>query len=344
MQRKILSIIVPTYNKEKLIEKCLNSFCVEELRDDLEVIVIDDGSSDNSYEIILEYARQYPDIFVPIQKKNGGVGSVMNMGLHKAVGKYVKEVDADDWVDSAALIKLIHFLKNTTADIVVNPFQVVDDSGKKIREKYNKGFYFQKEYRMENVINKVLFSVQNITVRKEILEINKFVLNEDRYYIDMQLVESSVLYAKTCVLLSDSLYRYRVGQEEQSVNLNSYIKNKNSFYNQTILSLERLKNLTDEGVKYRYQKSAAFHYCVYMYAIYMMDLEDYQASGVKEFKQYIKINYPEMFDELETIKFVRRIHGTRGILFNLYRKQFIKKMKREIDKNKDAGLSVALLF
>lgn len=345
MQEKILSVIVPTYNKEKLIGKCLDSFCMEELKGELEVIVIDDGSVDASYEIMVEYANRYPDIFVPIQKSNGGVGSVMNMGLQIAKGKYVKEVDADDWVNSTALLKLVSFLKETDADIVLNPFQMVDSQGKKLQEKYCKGFCFKQKYDIEDVIGKVLFAVQNITIKKELFESNDFVLNADRYYIDMQLVESSVLFAKTCAILSDSLYRYRVGQEEQSVSLKSYVKNKTSFYNQTVLSLKRLEHLADDGIesiKYKYQKNAAYYYCIYMYGIYMMDLLSEQTDELKKFDLYLKSFNVNLYKELEKIKFIRRLRSSNWMFLEYQKKHFYKKLQNEIKKRANAGISVVI--
>lgn len=345
MQEKILSVIVPTYNKENLIGKCLDSFCMEELKEELEVIVIDDGSVDASYEIIAEYAKQYPDIFIPIKKANGGVGSVMNMGLQIAKGKYVKEVDADDWVNSTALLKLVSFLKEADADIVLNPFQMVDSQGQKLQEKYFKGFYYKQKYNIEDVIGKVLFAVQNITVKKELFENNDFVLNTDRYYIDMQLVESSVLFAKTCAILSDSLYRYQVGQEEQSVSLKSYVKNKTSFYNQTILSLKRLEHLAVNGVtsvKYIYQKNAAYYYCIYMYGIYMMDLSSEQTDELKNFDLYLKSFNVNLYKELEKIKFIRHLRSRNWMFLEYQKEHFSKKVQNEIKKRPDAGISVVI--
>lgn len=268
-----MTVIVPVYNKEDLLRQCMDSFAYEEFGGALEVIVIDDGSTDSSYSIILEYAKRFPQIFFPVCKENGGVSSVMNLGLKMAKGKYVKEVDADDWVDTNALKRLLNQLSETDVDIVLNPFQEVDVEGKRLKENFFKGIYFYRSYLVEDVVNKVLFSIQSITVKKEIFDNNSFYLDESRYYVDMQFVESAVLFAETCLMTSDSLYRYRKEQEIQSVSISSYIDNYKCFYNQTLLSFDRLQyirqNTKNENKKI-YFYNLVKGYSLYMYAIFLL--------------------------------------------------------------------------
>ena len=98
---KILSIIVPTYNMEKYLERCLSSLIVsDEQMAMLEVLVINDGSKDRSSEIAHGYESRYPDTFRVIDKTNGHYGSCVNRGLQEATGKYVKVLDADDWFNT----------------------------------------------------------------------------------------------------------------------------------------------------------------------------------------------------------------------------------------------------
>ena len=99
MKRKYkVSVIVPVYNVEKYLEKCLESLVNQTLKS-IQIIIVNDGSSDNSQEIIDKYAKQYPNKIFSYIKENGGLGDARNYGLNYAEGEYISFVDADDWVD-----------------------------------------------------------------------------------------------------------------------------------------------------------------------------------------------------------------------------------------------------
>lgn len=119
---KILTVVVPTYNAEKYLEKNLNSLCVEEVLSEIEVIIVNDGSTDSSINIANKYAEKYPDSYKVITKENGGHGSGINCGIKYAQGYYFKVLDADDWVDKNALKNLVNYLKVCDDDIVYSGF------------------------------------------------------------------------------------------------------------------------------------------------------------------------------------------------------------------------------
>lgn len=114
---KLLSIVIPVYNVEDYLRKCLDSLILpQHLMEKLEVIVVNDGSPDNSLSIANEYAEKYPETFKVIDKENGGHGSAWNVGLKEANGKYVKFLDSDDWLEN--LSALLERLQNIDVDIV----------------------------------------------------------------------------------------------------------------------------------------------------------------------------------------------------------------------------------
>ena len=104
---KYLSVAVPCYNVEEFLDQCLSSFADDRLRGPLEVLIVDDGSTDSTPEIARRYVERYPDIFRLIQKENGGHGSAVNAGIQNATGKYFRIVDGDDWVDTDNLVRFI---------------------------------------------------------------------------------------------------------------------------------------------------------------------------------------------------------------------------------------------
>ena len=117
---KLLTIVVPVYKVEQYINKCLDSLILApELMNKMDVLIINDGTPDNSAELSREYVKKYPTVFRQIDKENGGHGSVWNMGVKEAYGKYTRFLDSDDWLENLDL--LLEKLEQTDADLVITP-------------------------------------------------------------------------------------------------------------------------------------------------------------------------------------------------------------------------------
>ena len=106
---KLLSIAIPCYNSQDYMENCIESLLVG--GEEVEILIVDDGSSDRTAEIADDYARKYPTIVKAIHQENGGHGEAVNAGIRNATGLYFKVVDSDDWVDEEALYKILDVLK-----------------------------------------------------------------------------------------------------------------------------------------------------------------------------------------------------------------------------------------
>lgn len=120
---KILTIVIPTYNMQDFLGRCLDSLIVsEEQMNQLEVLVINDGSKDNSSSIAHEYQEKYPDTFRVIDKENGNYGSCINRGLKDATGKYIKILDADDCFNTESLRTFLNELVKIDTDVVLTNF------------------------------------------------------------------------------------------------------------------------------------------------------------------------------------------------------------------------------
>lgn len=123
MSKKI-SVVVPVHNSEECLERCLDTLVNQELQD-IEIIVVNDGSPDNSQAIIDRYAAQYPEHIVPVQKENGGLSDARNVGIQRATGEYLAFVDSDDYVDLDMFARLYQRAKDTNSDIVCCPLTYV---------------------------------------------------------------------------------------------------------------------------------------------------------------------------------------------------------------------------
>ncbi|MBQ5475360.1 MAG: glycosyltransferase family 2 protein, partial [Lachnospiraceae bacterium] len=108
---KILSVVIPCYNSEAYMNKAINSALAG--GDDVEVIIVNDGSTDRTKDIADQFEKKYPGIVKVVHKENGGHGDAVNTGLEIAKGQYFKVVDSDDWLGEEAFIKVLKVLKNS---------------------------------------------------------------------------------------------------------------------------------------------------------------------------------------------------------------------------------------
>ena len=122
---KLLSITIPCYNSQDYMEKCIESLLVG--GEEVEILVVDDGSSDRTAEIADAYAEKYPTIVKAIHQENGGHGEAVNAGIRNATGLYFKVVDSDDWVNKEAYISILKTLYELlrgpeTVDLLISNF------------------------------------------------------------------------------------------------------------------------------------------------------------------------------------------------------------------------------
>ena len=140
---KYISFAIPCYNSEEYMEKAINS--ILKGGEDVEIIIVNDGSSDNTYEIAKRYEAEYPTIVKAVNKENGGHGSAVNEGLKHATGLYYKVVDSDDWVDESSLMKILEVLhelveKQTLVDMLVSNYVY-----EKVGAKHKKVIHYQED-------------------------------------------------------------------------------------------------------------------------------------------------------------------------------------------------------
>ena len=117
--KSLVSVIIPIYNVEQYIEKCLDSV-INQTYKDLEIICVNDCSPDNSAQILLEYAQRDTRIKIVNREKNGGLSAARNTGLDEAKGEYVYFIDSDDWIDLDYIEKMVSAITFSKTDVVVN--------------------------------------------------------------------------------------------------------------------------------------------------------------------------------------------------------------------------------
>ena len=110
MSKKILTISIAAYNVSETIDECLSHFVNCKRLDDLEILIINDGSTDDTTEKVKKYTDKYPNSFILINKENGGWGSTLNKGMEVATGKYFRQLDGDDYYDEKNVDLLVDYL------------------------------------------------------------------------------------------------------------------------------------------------------------------------------------------------------------------------------------------
>ena len=229
--QKILTITIPSYNVEAYIAATLDTMVTINNLDLLEILVVNDGSKDNTVTVAQQYVDKHPNSVRIIDKENGGHGSTINAGIREATGKYFKVVDGDDWVDSVALQNLLDFLKDHDADLIINPCNQVfmdDNQRKKLLVELSPETKYGEAISYEDALKYMgeLQQMHMTTYRTAILKENNIKISEKMFYVDNEYKIYPSIYLKTTIILKDVLYQYRLGREGQSVAPESLIKNR----------------------------------------------------------------------------------------------------------------------
>lgn len=246
---KILTITVPAYNVQKYLEKCLDSFVVEQIIDNIEVIIVNDGSTDNTESIAKKYQLNYPGTFRLINKENGGHGSTINKGIEQANGKYFKVVDGDDWVDKSSLIKLVETLKRSDSDLVATNYCIIGEKDHSItRKEACSEINYNILYSFNEISKSCFIPMQSFNIKTDILKRNSISIDENMFYVDMEFILFPVPYIETIEFLDTYLYMYRVGVTTQSISSKGWYKNRNNHADVTLKLVDFYRKNEDNNL------------------------------------------------------------------------------------------------
>ena len=222
---KLLTIAIPSYNSENYLSKCIESLLPG--GEDVEMLVVNDGSKDNTSAIGHEYEAKYPGIVKVIDKENGGHGSAVNAGVEHATGLFFKVVDSDDWVKKSAYLEILEKLKDFAGsdvilDMLISNF-VYEKEGaaKKKVMRYahalpkdtvftwnDVGHFFKGQYIL----------MHSVIYRTKLLRECGMKLPDHTFYVDNIFVYEPLPYVKNMYYMDVNFYRYYIGREDQSVN------------------------------------------------------------------------------------------------------------------------------
>lgn len=201
-----VSVIVPVYNQEKRLHRCMDSL-VNQTLDDMELIVINDGSTDKSLKILNEYKEKYPEKIKLITRENKGISATRNEGLSIAKGKYVGFVDSDDYVELDMYEKLYNKIEQEKCDIVICNYKMFyENCDEIIYQNLNLKFDKTNLENMPELVNKIDFSPWNKIYKRKLWNGVKYPLNTK--YEDLEAVLKVFAKAKEISYVEDYLYNY----------------------------------------------------------------------------------------------------------------------------------------
>lgn len=226
---KLITFTVPCYNSQAYMNKCIDSLLTG--GDDVEIIIVNDGSHDDTPLIAADYAEKYPSIVKVINKENGGHGSGINAGLKQATGLYFKVVDSDDWVNPDALSKLIQTIKDhlqadELPDLYITNFVYCKVGEKECVSSYEKKMPEGKLIPWDKVKRfkyAHMLLMHALMYKLDTLKESEVVLPEHTFYVDNLYAYQPMPYTRKIFYLNVDLYCYYIGRADQSVNRKNII-------------------------------------------------------------------------------------------------------------------------
>lgn len=226
---KLLTFVIPAYNSKAFLDKCVSSMLSPEILDKLEIIVVNDGSTDATAEIAGSYCTRYPGVVRLICQENKGHGGALNTGCAAAQGKYLKVIDADDWVETQNLPEFIRLLEQCDCDVVLTHHHTIDIGTGEIKNWRNYPDTFGKACSFEEIMaNWRSFdrslTFHGITYRTDFYKKYAAPLPEHVFYEDHEYATFPCCYAQTVTCFDLFIYDYRIGDVNQSVSNENQLK------------------------------------------------------------------------------------------------------------------------
>ncbi|MEE0945448.1 MAG: glycosyltransferase [Acutalibacteraceae bacterium] len=331
---KLLSIIIPSYNVSDYLYHGVYTMLEHRNGNKIEVIIVNDGSKDNTVIVAEELLNRYSDNTIKIlDKDNGGHGSTINEGLKLCSGKYIRIIDGDDWVNSEEMANLIDILECENADIVVTDYSEDIATVNKLELRKLYGFMLPgKKYIFDDLCyNGYGFEkwgpiLATSSFKREVI-VDSFKLTEKSFYIDMEFDAFSIEKAKNIVYYPLDIYRYFIGRIDQSISKNSY---KNNYKQHENVIFNLINYYYNSNISVAKKSYILTKLIIPMITAHYVVVIQYWKSG----KKYIAFEkrlsaYPEIYNHHLLATKMKKIHRkTGGILirFDSIIKSIVRKL------------------
>lgn len=332
---KVLTIAIAAYNMEQYLSRCLDSLvCINNIND-VEILIINDGSNDATLQIARKYESLYPLSVKAIDKPNGGWGSVVNLAILKATGKYFKLLDADDWYESGPFGEFVSRLSTVSCDLVLTPYVLeYVESGKK-KSVLFQNIDFGKIYDYSQLVQlrwgKDWFDLPSITYRTEILQKNHITIAEC-FYADIEYDYLPLRHIKNFIFLDLSIYRYFIGRVGQSVSREGSTRHYSDHLKITRRAIEYYNTQRQEGIDKIYleivRRIAKAKICQNYVVLLRYYLYRTEADKLLlDFDNYLRETNEELYNKVEKRLGIPGLHPIklwRKYRYNIYQSFFYK--------------------
>lgn len=228
---KLLSFAVPCYNSAAYMEKCISSLLIG--GDDVEIIIVDDGSTDETPKIADRLVREHPAIIRVIHQENGGHGEAVNTGIREAKGLFFKVVDSDDWVKEEAYMLVLEKLRELAGSEKQLDMFITNFVYEKVGEKHKRVMQYRRTLPTDELFTwqdvgrfkkGQYILMHSVIFRTKLLKECKISLPAHTFYVDNLYVFEPLPYVKNMYYMDVNFYRYFIGRDDQSVNESVMIK------------------------------------------------------------------------------------------------------------------------
>ena len=258
-EEKLITVTVPCYNSQDYMEHCLITLLSG--GDDVEILIVDDGSADDTAAIADRWAQEHPDLVRVIHQDNRGHGGAVMTGIRNAAGKYFKVVDSDDWVDETAFAKVLDTLRVVDVDLLVTNY-IYDkvDAGRKREIRYQHAFRENEVLTWEDVRRFRPWEnllMHTLIYRTEVLRRSGLELPMHTFYVDNLYCSVPLASVETLMYMDLGLYHYYIGREGQSVQESTMIRRVDQ---QIAVNKLMMEQLDLEHVPNERCRETIFHY------------------------------------------------------------------------------------
>ena len=232
---KLLTLAISAYNMQEYLGKCLDSVTRPDIPDTLEVIIVNDGSKDKTSEIAHQYEKRFNSIVRVIDKENGHYGSCINKALEVATGKYFRPLDADDWMNTDALVSLLSLLENNDNDLIVTTHTNYLDNNRVNHIKIPDSIIVNKKYDLKTLDfqkEKIdcFLKMHTMTYKTSILKNMSLKLSTGISYTDSEYCMFPLDKANSVIFYDLDLYQYNLSREGQTMQQSIITKSVKPFY------------------------------------------------------------------------------------------------------------------
>lgn len=304
MREILLTVAVAAFQVEPFLAQTLDSLSVN--CGGLEVLVIDDGSTDRTAEIAKRYETRDPGIFRYVRKENGGWGSVINTAVRMARGKYFRQLDGDDFLKTENLSGFLAYLKDARDELIVTPYEEIDDGTQRILRIHSWGE--TEKASLKELMERPEFGIWACTFRTDFLRAQKIRLLEHCFYTDVEFLVASCLAVERIGSWDGVIYRYRTGREGQSVSVSGARKN----YKQHLRVVWRLCQLFEQAPEEkRNQIITRIRFAVlqqYRFFFYLSPTKEHKKE-LLDFDRELKRRSGLLYDiPNRQVRLMRRVH------------------------------------